>query len=290
MNLQKIVEQCQDTLTPAEKQLVRILFSNPAKGAFLSATRLARDAGVHPATVVRLAKKLGFEGYPELRNALQEEIIQLSEPAERIKRRLARAKSQQILSNLIDSEISTLHELPNHIKQNDIDQAARVLIKAQHIYIFAQGNATALAMLMDRRIRRSGLNTILLTGQGRDLAERLLTINQHDVLLAFAFHTRPPGLALALKRSAATGATSLLISDSLSLLPSQHPTLLLAAPRGEESEFLTLTVPMAICNALILTMAQLDKGHSLQVLDDLVHIISDIECEDEEFTPRESHP
>jgi len=285
-----ILEKYQEKLTPAEKQLVKVLFSNPTKAAFLSATQLAEQAGAHPATVVRLAKKLGFHGYPEMRIALQDEIIHLSEPAERIRRRLARTESQQIISNLVDSEIASLRELPNHINQDQIDQAASLLMKAKRIFIFAQGHATALAELMDRRLRRSGLNTVILTCLGRDLAERLLTIDQKDVLLALAFHVQPPGLALVLKRVQSVHANSLLISDSLSLLPTLKPTILLAAPRGEESEYQTLTIPMTICNALVLSLAQLDKGRSLQVLDDLAHIMQDIQCDEDENTRVDPHP
>ena len=36
--------------------------------------------------------------------------------------------------------------------------------------------------------------------------------------------------------------------------------------RGEAGEFHSLTVPMAICNTLILELSQADKGHSLEAL------------------------
>lgn len=290
MNLQAILNQYSERITPAEKQLVRVLFANPTESAFLSATKLAERAGVHPATAVRLAKKLGFRGYPDMREVLREDIVQRSEPAERIRQRLARSESDNILANLAESEIATLREISNHVTQNQIDTVAKTLIAANRIYIFAQGHATALADLMDRRLRRSGHNTVLLKSQGRDLAEHLLTINQNDAVLSFAFHVPPPGLFLVLKQAETVNAKSILISDSLGLSLNVRPTILLAAPRGEESEYQTLTVPMAICNSIVLTLAKLDKGQSFQALDDLSKLMDYIECENDGITQDDNHP
>jgi DNA-binding MurR/RpiR family transcriptional regulator len=225
-----------------------------------------------------------------MREVLREDIVQRSEPAERIRRRLARSESANILANLVESEIATLREISNHVTQDQIDEVAKTLIVANRIYIFAQGHATVLADLMDRRLRRSGHNTMLLKSQGRDLAEHLLTINQNDAVLSFAFHVPPPGLFLVLKQAETVSAKSILISDSLGLSLKAKPTMLLAAPRGEESEYQTLTVPMAICNSLVLTLARSDAGQSLQALDDLSKLMDYIECENNEFTQDDDQP
>jgi DNA-binding MurR/RpiR family transcriptional regulator len=281
MNIQSILEKYSDTLTPAEGQLVQILSAKPMETAFLSATKLAELAGVHPATAVRLAKKLGFHGYPEMREVLQADVVHRSNSAERIKRRLARADAHDLLSDLIESEIASLRELPNHVNQAQIDLAAKALIRASRVFVFAQGHAIALAELLDRRLRRSGLSTVLLKSQGRDLIERLLTIDRRDIIFAFALHIRPHGLSLVLKEAASVGAGSILLSDSLTLghLPREKPTILLVAPRGETSEYQTLTVPMAICNALILDLARLDEERSLKTLETLDRLTESIEHE-----------
>ncbi|WKL39146.1 hypothetical protein Q1M64_06285 (plasmid) [Sinorhizobium meliloti] len=53
---------------------------------------------------------------------------------------------------------------------------------------------------------------------------------------------------------------------------------LLAAPRaGDADAFQTLTVPMAICNGLILSMAQSDEVRSLSNLEQLGELIGELE-------------
>jgi DNA-binding MurR/RpiR family transcriptional regulator len=87
MKLQTALERYQQELTEADERLLKVLLANKAEAAFLSAAELSKRAGVHQASAVRLAQKLGYRGYPELRAALQAEFVA---PAERVRNRLKR--------------------------------------------------------------------------------------------------------------------------------------------------------------------------------------------------------
>lgn len=60
-------------LTPAERQLTSVLMQDYPVGGLQSITKIASAAGVSTPTVIRLARKLGFEGFPELQSAMREE-------------------------------------------------------------------------------------------------------------------------------------------------------------------------------------------------------------------------
>ena len=261
-----------NSLTEADERLVRVLLANPTESAFLSAAALSQRAGVHQASAVRLAQKLGYAGYPELRTALQADLVKASEPAERVRKRL-RQMENDILGPLVSSEAEALLALPNHVTQAQLEAAARLLIDADRVLLFGRGHATALVDLLDRRLRRSGFYTLPLPYEGRDLAEHLLSMKPADVVLGLAFHRTPPGLLPMLEHASSIGARTLVVSDLLGPLLRPQPTLLLSAPRGEEAEFQTLSVPMTLLNALVLTIAQLDDNRSLQALDSLSDLI-----------------
>ncbi len=264
--LKQAVADYPNSLTEADERLVRVLLANPTESAFLSAAELSRRAGVHQASAVRLAQKLGYAGYPELRTALQAELVSASEPAERVRKRLSHMEND-VLGQLVASEADALLDLPRHVSQSQLEEAARLLIGGERVFIFARGHATALAALADRRLRRSGFDTRLVTHEGRDLAEHLQTLRSEDVVFGFAFHRTPAGLLPLLTHARAVGAPVLLVTDLIGPLLRPQPTLLLSAPRGEEAEFQTLSVPMALVNALVLTIARLDDDRSLKALD-----------------------
>ena len=59
-------------LTPAERRLSDSLLRDYPVAGLQSITKLAEAAGVSTPTVIRLARKLGFEGYPEMQAALRD--------------------------------------------------------------------------------------------------------------------------------------------------------------------------------------------------------------------------
>jgi DNA-binding MurR/RpiR family transcriptional regulator len=278
-SLQDLIDRNDARLTRADRRLLGALLTDPRNAAFFSTTELAQRAGVNQATAVRLAKKLGFAGYPEMRASLRHDLLSRSEPARRIERRIAESRDPDLLTALIDSEVLALEGVRAHVAQGQLDAVAATLIPARRVLLFGQGHATSLVDLMDRRLRRSGFATRLLTHQGRELAERLLDLQPQDVVLAFAFHAVPRGLRPVLAHARATGARTVLISDAVGHEVRPRPDRLLAAPRGPEEAFQTLAVPMLICNALVLTVARLDQGRSMQSLDRLAELIRELDQE-----------
>ncbi|WIM72649.1 hypothetical protein QP028_01460 [Corynebacterium suedekumii] len=78
----------------------------------------------------------------------------------------------------------------------------------------------------------------------------------------------PQHLASVLDHADRVGARIILITDTLH----SHgvtPTLVLAAPRGHQEGFASLTVPMTVTNAVVLTMAARHSDTILPALDRL---------------------
>ncbi len=272
MRFSALIERHQDQLTAADRRVVRELLASPTEAAFLSAAGLAKRAKVHPATAGRLAQKLGFGDYRALKAEFQAEIIKTTHPAERVRYRLAHVEQDSILADIVESELTALRQIAEQVSEAEIDAAAKTLLAARRVFLFAQGNATTLIEMMDRRLRRADFSTTALRYQGRELAEHALAIESGDAVLAFAFHSVPTGLTPLLRHAARVGATSILITDILAPLVKPRPKMIIAASRGLAEEYLTLTVPMAICNALILTIARLDQGRSLKALGRLAKL------------------
>lgn len=260
-------------LTPTEMKMVGVLISNPTLAPYYSATKLAEESGVHPSTAIRFARRLGYTGYAQFREALISETIKASEPVKRMAKRLEKSDSNEILGKLVEDEILALSKIKYYVNQGQIELVAQALSAARCVYIFAQGNSIVLQDMLDRRLKRAGLQIVLLSGQCREIAEGLLSVQRTDVLLAFAFHAEPPGLAMTYKEFKNVGARTIMISDAKHNLDPYKSSLQLIAPRGEESEFQSLTIPMAICNAVILTLAKLDGGKTLKSLERLGTII-----------------
>ncbi|WMT87526.1 MurR/RpiR family transcriptional regulator [Pelagibacterium sp. 26DY04] len=278
MSILERVQSVAENLTRAEQKLVREIIAKPRDVALGTASSLAQRIGVHEATASRLAKKLGFESYAGFRDAIRDEFIVKTDPALRVRNTLEAAQGGDLLSELIAREIEALGNLPNYIDARRIEQAAEVLIRARRVFIFARGNAVTLGVMLEKRLLRMGLDVEILSGDSRDLAEQVLRMSDEDALIAFAFRRQPRHYAALVERARVVGATSISISGSLGPALAPAPDMLLSAPRsGSNDSFQTLTVPMAITNALVLTMAQKDQTKALERLETLGELINEFE-------------
>lgn len=265
-----LLQEHRDQLTANERRLVEVLAADPLAATFLSGRELAQRAGVHESSAVRLAQKFGFDGYPAFRKALREP--QHGESSLRVSRTLAAADDGDLFNMLLGREVESLLAARQHVRQEQIDAAARTLSQAQQVFVWAGGNAKVLADLLDRRLRSLGLRCTNIAHEGRELAERLVALGKGDVVVAFLFRRPSPGLGAVLNHAARVKARSLLIADMSGHTLTPQPDQLIAAPRGDDEKFLTLSVPMLIANALVLSIAQRDAGRSMagmQTLDAL---------------------
>ncbi|MGV1956833.1 MurR/RpiR family transcriptional regulator [Agrobacterium sp. 22-214-1] len=243
-------------LTDSDQKLIAMLLERRAEAAFLSGPQLAQRAHVHEAAATRLAQKLGFKGFPELRSQLQKEVLEGQDAADRMRRSVSKVEHGAFLTDLIHAEISALETLSLSVTQADIDKAADMIFSGRRIFVFSQGHALSVATFLQRRLDRFGATTTELTGRGRDIAERMVSMEAGDVVVALAFRKQPQSYAPLLHHAKAVGASTILISDLAGAAMDPQADLTLVAPRGRSgSEFQTPTVPFAIVNGIVLTIA-----------------------------------
>lgn len=271
------IQAVANSLTATEQKLVSALMTAPREVAIGTSSEFAARIGVHEATTSRLAKKLGFASYAGFRDALRQEYLRAAAPAERISATLNDARVQGFLPLLVASEIAALSALTDHVSDERVLHAAEALNR-DRVFIYGHGNASALSELMERRLRRLGIVSHRLDGNRRDLAEQALTLEKHDALLLFAFRRQPPDYAKLMEVATSAGAATVVISGTTGPSLTPRPDILLSAPRaGMPDSFQTLTVPMAICNAVILALASLRGDTAMEALDRLGALIAKFE-------------
>jgi DNA-binding MurR/RpiR family transcriptional regulator len=258
-------------LTEADSRLLDVLIQNPVRAAMENGREISARAGVHPASAVRLARRLGFDGYPELRAFLQSDLVteidgDFDNPATRVTARLLRAENGGLLSSLLDSEIAALQQVRNTVSDTDIRAFAETLRDARRVFLFGQGHGAALSALIALRLRRSGCESVDLAVLP-NLAETLSTLGAQDVLWLLSFRGPGPTTQALRKVADQRGAKVLLLSDVNGLRIEPPPHLGIAVSRGGIGQSQSLVVPMTVANAVILDLATIDGGRSLRSLD-----------------------
>ncbi len=265
----KRIEDHFAALTKSEHEIATYLLSSHDDAVFLAAAELAERLDMSEATVVRFARSVGYEGFPELRRDLQRIYRAHVTPATRLQHKLADLKTGQghVLAQVIEMELQYLGEALRTVDFKDFDRAVKIVSNAERIFVRGAGPSAILADLFQLRMQRFGVLTISITETGRDLVEKMQLIRPNDAVLATGFHRNSKELQALIEHAHQLKCQSILLTDTLAPAFRDKVDVILSARRGPVSSFHSLTVPMAIINALILAVAMTHPETSLEALE-----------------------
>ncbi|HET9770624.1 MAG TPA: MurR/RpiR family transcriptional regulator [Acidimicrobiia bacterium] len=111
-------------LTPAERRVAAVVADDPEAVAFGTVADVARRAGASGATVVRLAAKLGFDGFVELQAAVRDEMARRLRPASE---RIRRPAAGDVLGTALATEMGNVAATLEGVDRRAFDDAVRLL-------------------------------------------------------------------------------------------------------------------------------------------------------------------
>ena len=266
----QLISECFSKLTKSERRIANYLNQNQDEVAFLSAGEIAERLQLSEATMVRFARTLGFESYPAMRAALQEDFrLRLTHSA-RLRSRLDTLRSDgDIFERVVASEIDYLTEALQTLDRNALSAAVELLRTHQRVFVFGLGPSTSLVDLLVIRLTRSARHVIPLNTSGREILEPMLLMDGSDLLIAIGFFDVTPSLQIVMNYANQHKTPVILLTDTLGSMVSHKADVVLAARRGPVSAFHSLTVPMTILNALLLALSLVDQEKVMTNLDKL---------------------
>lgn len=257
-----------DDMPPQLQTAARYILEHPQEVALVSMRELARNAGVQPATMTRLAKFLGLPGYDDIR-AHHAEAIRL-----RVDGFAARASrqdgpgpdggglAQQMLQGLA-SQIARLCE-PASLAR--IEAVADRLTAAPRVYVLGLRSCHSVAWHFHYVMSLLGEKTVHLDGPAGTSGDALIRARAGDVLLVvsinpYAMHS----LELA-QIARERGMTLLAITDSeVSPLVGICEQVILCTTESH-SFFHALTPALAVSEVLCGLLANRDRAAALEAL------------------------
>jgi DNA-binding MurR/RpiR family transcriptional regulator len=257
-------------LTKSEKRIANYLNQNQDEAAFLSAGEIADRLQLSEATMVRFARSLGFDSYPAMRVALQDNFRHRLTHSSRLRSRLDDLREAgDIFERVVASEIDYLTEALQTLDRKAFNSTVELLRTHQRIFVFGLGPSISLVDLLEIRLTRSARQVIPLNSSGREMLEPMLLMNSSDLLIAIGFFNLTPSLQMVLEYANQHKTPVILLTDTLGPMVGDKADVVLAARRGPVSSFHSLTVPMTVINALLLALTAADQDKVMTNLDKL---------------------
>lgn len=202
-------------LTRAERQLATHILSHYPVAALGSITVLAKAAAVSTPTVVRLAQKLGFKGYPDMQGALRGEVeAMLVSPLAKHDRWAGGVPDTHVLNRFADAVVSNLQSTLGQIDHAEFDAAAALLADPGRA-VFAMGGRITHA-LADYFIALMNVvrpEVTLLSNNSTTWPPTLLDMQPGDVLLVFDIRRYENAVLQLAEMAKEQGAEIILITD-----------------------------------------------------------------------------
>jgi DNA-binding MurR/RpiR family transcriptional regulator len=126
------------TLTAAERRVAQVILERPQLVAFGTVADLAGQAGAGAATVVRLAGKLGFEGFSALQSSVRRDLSHQLRPAVERIRELEGTRTSERHRTAMQLNVQATLDGVDHA---DLDKAVELLSDLSHPVLVLAGDA-----------------------------------------------------------------------------------------------------------------------------------------------------
>ncbi|NLO46820.1 MAG: MurR/RpiR family transcriptional regulator [Clostridiales bacterium] len=250
-----LIEQKRGEFSKGQSRIARFIKESFDKAAFMTAARLGRTVGVSESTVVRFASELGFEGYPEMRRALQEMIRNRLTSVQRIEVAKIVMDTKETLTSILESDIEKIRMTMESVDRQKFNLAVTEILKARRIYIIGTRTSAALSVFMGFYFNLLFDNvTILQDSAASAVYEQILRISSDDVVIGISFPRYSKRTVKALRFSRDMGATVIGITDAETSPLAKIASINLFAKSDMVSFVDSLVGPLSLINALIVAV------------------------------------
>ncbi len=217
-----------EELTPAERRVAHAILGNYPMLPLRSAAVMAAESETSPATVVRFATKIGFDGLPDFRAAVRSELEGSTQspfalyqaPAEGVSASVAAAKS--VLSLITDAM--------QRLKPEQIDEAATLILGAKRVWVaggrFSHGVAHTLFAHLN--LFRPGVR--LLAPWPAPVADQIAHAGRDELAIVFDFRRYDPTAEFITAHFAGSRGRSIVVTDPYLSRAAQYAALTFVVP------------------------------------------------------------
>ena len=197
-------------LKTAEKKAANYIMDHFDTVPGLNIEECAKEAGCSKATIVRLSKRLGYKGFPQLKKDFARK-----KPGEDYLDYGEVEKSDnpfQVLEKVFESSISAIKDTKKVIDKDHFDKALKALLSAGKIMFCGIGDGALVAMEAYQRFTRIGVHCFTHTDPDLQLVQAL-QLKKGDVMVAISYSGRSRTVIETAKQARDLGAVIIALTN-----------------------------------------------------------------------------
>lgn len=202
-------------MSKKHKEIAQFILAHGDFVAFASAQQLGLETDSSAATVVRFCQALGYEGYPQLQEAIRVQFAQERSAVQHLEEQVEGViSSEDLLTQVFVTEIRNLQRTVVGTSGDRLRAAAGAIYGARQVLIVGSGLAATLVEYLAYALQTIDVPTRCVTGGEEPLALALAFLQPMDVVVAISFRAKPRYTVTAIEHARAIGATSIGITNN----------------------------------------------------------------------------
>lgn len=261
------------SMSKGQKLLASYISDNYDKAVFLTAAKLGETVGVSESTVVRFAMSLGYKGYPEFQDNLEELVRNKLNSVQRMEVTYGRISQSEILETVLESDSNNIKSTLGKIDHNAFELAVNTILEARNIYVVGIRSCAPLASFLSFYLNYMFSNVKLLhTNSSSEIFEQMVRISEDDVIIGISFPRYSMRTLKALEFANNRSAKVITITDSIHSPMNLYSSCNLIADSDMASIVDSLVAPLSVINALIVALCmkkQKEVAKTLTMLEEI---------------------
>jgi len=209
--VERIMEHA-ERLTSTERKIAEVLAGEPQTIAFGTVAQVAQRAGTSGPSVVRLAVKLGYEGFVDLQADVQSELARQLGPA---RDRNRQRPPTDVLARVQTAEQDNVHRTLEGINSAALERSVTRLADRHHqVWILSAEMTAPIALVLAGQLSQLRDGVTLLEGSEVAVSRALAGLETSDTLLAIDIRRYERSLVGLTRWATEQGAEVIAITDS----------------------------------------------------------------------------
>ena len=240
-------------LSKSHRRIAEYILQHYDKAVFMTAAKLGEMVNVSESTVVRFAVALGYEGYPELQQALQELVRHRLTATQRFEMS-SDISQEEVLSTVLKADMQNIRSTIDGIDNAAFLRAVQVISGARRIYILGLRSAAPLEQFAGYYLHYIFDDVRVVAAGSTDVFEAISRIEASDVLLGISFPRYSSRTIEAMSFARSRHAQVIGLTDG-PMSPLHEVADICLSMRTDMASFVdSMAAPMSVINALIVAL------------------------------------
>ncbi len=205
------ISEAKPSLTETENDIADFVLENPNIVVNASSQKLAKLTGTSPAAIIRFAKKVGYDGYPQMKIELVKDMMHDSYEMDQVLE--SENDMTSLLKKIYNSNLMTIKKTYGLLNTVVLESVASKIRNCHTLYLFGIGSSGIVCEDFQQKLLRIGRTSVFHADTHLQLTS-VPNMQQDDLAFFISYSGKTKEMVTAAKWVKKMGISSVAITQS----------------------------------------------------------------------------